>query len=116
MYVLYVNVKQYLKTTNLFISTQQVYKSHSGGSEGKGKDELAHINQKINVMKGLFQTKFDNTLDEMNLKRQIYHKGTLVGSDIAKILQPIHIKQIVDNFKPIDIKLKYGEKRVFSDL
>ena len=67
-------------------------------------------------MKGLFQTKFDNTLDEMNLKRQIYHKGTLVGSDIAKILQPIHIKQIVDIFMPIDIKLKYGEKRVFSDL
>lgn len=79
------------------------------------QDELAHINQKINVMKGPFQTKFDNTLDEMNLKRQIYHKGALVGNDVAKILQPIHIKQIVHMFKPIEIKLKHGEKQVFCD-
>ena len=76
------------------------------------QDELAYINEKINVTKGPLETKFDNILDELSLKRQIYHKGALVGNDVAKILQPINIKQI---FKPIEIKLKHGEKQVFSD-
>ena len=79
------------------------------------QDELEHINEKIDVMKGPFQTKFDDTLREMNLKLQIYHKGTLVGNDVAKILQPIHIKQLVHIFKPIEIKLKHGERQVFSN-
>ena len=79
------------------------------------QDELAHINEKINVMKGPFQTRFDNTLAELTLKRQIYHKGALVGNDVTKILQSTHIKQIVHIFKPIEIKLKHGEKQVFRD-
>ena len=79
------------------------------------QDELALINEKIDIMKGPFQTRFDNTLAELSLKRQIYHKGALVGNDVAKILQPVHIKEIVQVFKPIEIKLKHGEKQVFSD-
>ena len=49
------------------------------------------------------------------MKCQIYHKGALVGNDVAKILQPVHIKKIVHIFEPIEIKLKHGEKQVFSD-
>ena len=85
---------------------QQQYKA--------AQDELAHINEKIDIMKGPFQTRFDNTLAELRVKRQIYHKGALVGNDVAKILQSIHIKQIVHVFQPIEIKLKHGEKQVFS--
>ena len=66
-------------------------------------------------MKGPIRTRFHNTLTELSLKHQIYHKGALVGNDVAKILQPIHIEQIVHIFKPIEIKLKHGEKQVFSD-
>ena len=62
-------------------------------------------------MKGPFQTKFDNSLEELNLKRQIYHKGALVGNDVAKILQPLNIRKIVRiRFKPLEINLKYGGK------
>ena len=66
------------------------------------QDELSHINEKINIM-------IDNTLDELSLKRRIYHKGALVGNDVAKILQPVHIKQIVHIFKPILIKQTWGK-------
>ena len=34
-------------------------------------DELALINEKIDIMKGPLQTRLDNTLAELNLKRQI---------------------------------------------
>jgi len=53
------------------------------------QDELAHINEKINVMKGPFRTRFDNTLTELSFKHLIYHKGALVGNDVAKILQQV---------------------------
>lgn len=39
------------------------------------QDELAHINEKINVMKGPLQTKFENTLAELSLKHQILSQG-----------------------------------------
>ena len=79
------------------------------------QEELTLLNDKINSMKGPFQTKFDNSLEELNLKRQIYHKGALVGNDVAKILQPLNIRKIVRIFKPLEINLKYGGKQVFSD-
>ena len=79
------------------------------------QEELTVINNKIKSIKGPFQTKFDNTLEELNLKRQIYHKGALVGNDVAKILQSTNIKKIVRIFKPLQINLKHGGKQVFSD-
>ena len=43
------------------------------------QEELTVINNKIKSIKGPFQTKFDNTLEELNLKRQIYPNGALRG-------------------------------------
>ena len=66
-------------------------------------------------MKGPFQQNFDAILQEINLKRQMYHKGALVGNDVSKILQSDNIRKIVEVFKPIQVNLKHGEKKVFSE-
>ena len=66
-------------------------------------------------MKGPFQKKFDGALEGMNLKRQVYHKGALVGNDVVKILHSGNIRKIVNIFKPLQVNLKHGGKRVFSD-
>ena len=51
----------------------------------------------------------------MNLKRQVYHKGALVGNDVAKILHPENVGKIVNCFKPLRVNLPNGEHKVFSD-
>ena len=66
-------------------------------------------------MRGPFQQNFDAILQEINLKRQVYHKGALVGNDVSKILQSDNIRKIVEVFKPIQVNLKHGEKKVFNE-
>lgn len=81
----------------------------------ESQEQLTRINAKINSMKGPFQRKLDGRLEEMNLKRQVYHKGALVGNDVAKILQSDNIRKIVHTFKPLQVNLKHGGKKVFSE-
>ena len=79
------------------------------------KEQLNAIIAKINNLKGPFQRNLDGVLDRMNLKRQVYHKGALVGNDVAKILQPENIGKIVNCFKPLRVNLPNGEHKVVSD-
>ena len=79
------------------------------------KEQLTTITAKINNLKGLFQRKLDGVQERMNLKKQVYHKGALVGNDVAKILHPGNIGKIVNCFKPLEVKLQHGEHKVFSD-
>ena len=79
------------------------------------KEQLTTITAKINNLKGLFQRKLDGVQERMNLKKQVYHKGALVGNDVAKILHPGNIGKIVNCFKPLKVKLQHGEHKVFSD-
>ena len=51
----------------------------------------------------------------MNLKKQVCHKGALVGNDVAKILHPENIGKIVNCFKPLRVNLQHGQHKVFSD-
>lgn len=79
------------------------------------QDQLTAINAKINNLKGPFQKRLDCVLAEMNLKRQVYHKGALVGNDVAKILHSKKLQKIVKVFKPLQVSLQNGQKKVFSD-
>lgn len=79
------------------------------------QEQLEQIHSKINTLTGPFQKRFDNTLEAMNLKRQVYHKGALVGNDVAKILHSNNVKKIVKVFKPLPVTLEHGGKEVFSD-
>ena len=74
------------------------------------KEQLTTITAKINNLKGSFQRKLDGVLEKMNLKKQVYHKGALVGNDVAKILRPGNIGKIVNCFKPLKVKLQHGEQ------
>jgi len=51
-------------------------------------EQLTTILTKIHNLKGPFHRRLDSVLERMNLKRQVYHKGALVGNDVAKILHP----------------------------
>ena len=62
------------------------------------REQLTAIIAKINNLKGPFQKNLDGVLERMNLKRQVYHKGALVGNDVAEILHPENIGKIVNCF------------------
>ena len=79
------------------------------------KEQLTAIIAKINNLKGPFQRNLDGVLERMNLKRQVNHKGALVGNDVAKILHPENIGKIVNCFKPLRVNLQNGEHKVVSD-
>ena len=79
------------------------------------KEQLTTTIAKINNLKGLFQRNLDGVLERMNSKRQVYHKGALVGNDVAKILHPENIGKIVNCFKPLRVDLQNGENTVVSD-
>ena len=79
------------------------------------KEQLTTTIAKINNLKGPFQRNLDGVLERMNLKRQVYHKGALVGNDVAKILHPENIGKIVNCFKPLRVNLPNGENTVVSD-
>lgn len=79
------------------------------------KEQLTNVVAKIHNLKGPFQKRLDGVLERMNLKRQVYHKGALVGNDVAKILHPENIGKIVNCFKPLRVNLQNGEHKVFSD-
>ena len=49
------------------------------------ENELKELDKYISQIKGPFKTKFDNLMDSLNLKRQVYHSGALVGNDIDRI-------------------------------
>ena len=53
-------------------------------------------------------------MEELKLKRQVYHKGALVGNDVDKIMQTENIKKIVKIFKPMTVKLQNGGCQTFS--
>ena len=93
---------------------QQQAKQHQDQLKA-AKEQLPTITAKINSLKGPFQRKLDGVLERMNLKKQMYHKGALVGNDVAKILHPGNIGKIVNCFKPLKVKLQHGEHKVFSD-
>lgn len=76
---------------------QQQAKQHQDQLKA-AKEQLTTITAKINNLKGPFQRKLDGVLERMNLKKQVYHKGALVGNDVAKILHP---GNIVHFFFPI---------------
>ena len=49
----------------------------------------------------------------MNLKRRVYHSGSLVGNDVNKLTKPQNIRNISNIFKPKRIDMKKG-KKLFS--
>lgn len=93
---------------------QQQLKCHQDQLKAS-QDQLTTIHTTINNLKGPFQKKLDGTLEGLHLKRQVYHKGALVGNDVAKILNSNNIQKIVRVFKPLHVNLQNGEKTVFSD-
>ena len=45
-------------------------------------NELKELDKSIDDIKGPFKAKFDDLMDSLRLKRQVYHTGALVGNDI----------------------------------
>ena len=86
--------------------------------------ELKTLLEKLENIKGYFELKFDDMMNSLNLKRQIYRKGAMNGNDINKLYQPSNIDKIVKVFVPVDIEIsttstsssqESQEMRVFSD-
>ena len=70
--------------------------------------------QLIEREKGLFQSRFDNAVEKLKLKRQVYHHGALVGNDVKKLMEKSSIKVLSNCFKPILVTSPSGETYQFS--
>ncbi len=79
--------------------------------------EIKQIEEFIEKEKGPFLEKFHNTMEQLNLKRQVYHKGALIGKDVEKIFgsqgQVIRNK-ISHVFHPQDIAVENETVRTFG--
>ena len=62
---------------------------------------------------GPFKQKFDDVMNNLHLKRVVYHSGALIGPDVHKTLQPQAIEQFGNIFVPVEIDTKNG-KQVFG--
>ena len=67
--------------------------------------KISDLLDKLEKLKGPFKTKFDETVDSMNLKRPIYHKGALNGNDVAKLCEHENISKIANIFAPIETEI-----------
>ena len=79
--------------------------------------ELKQIDQFIDNIKGPFKTKFDDLMDSLKLKRQVYHSNALLGNDIEKLYGKSYWNNLVkfsNVFTPITIQLSDGTSKMFS--
>ena len=79
--------------------------------------ELKELDKFIDNVKGPFKTKFDDLMNALKLKRQLYHSGALVGNDMDKIYGKTHRKNIIkfaNVFTPVQIRLQDATERAFS--
>ena len=53
-------------------------------------------------------------IDNMNLERQVYHSGAVVGNDVNKLTKTANIKNLSNVFKPAIIQLQNGSQKEFS--
>ena len=58
------------------------------------KERFEDIEKAIQDEAGPFSEDFNRVLDEMALKRQVYHSGALVGNDVRKVLRPENIEKL----------------------
>ena len=63
---------------------------------------------------GPFQKDFNEKLHNLNLRRQIYHKGALIRNDVHKLTLPENIATISSVFKAKEIRLEDDTTKVFS--
>ena len=68
----------------------------------------------IDTEKGPFEKDFDAVLDRMNLKRQVYHKGALVGNDVNKLMEQKNYTALCTIFKPRTLAIHGGGKASFG--
>ena len=72
----------------------------------------------LTTLKGLlYKTKFDDLMDSLKLKRQVYHSGALVGDDIEKLDGKSYRNNLVKFsrvFTSITIQLSDGTSKMFS--
>ena len=54
----------------------------------------ASIQRDFNEKRGIFQTKFCNVMDNMNLQCQVYQNSALVGNDVHKLTNNENISNI----------------------
>ena len=81
------------------------------------KKELKNVEKKIEKERGPFKERFDTFMNNLKLKRQIYHSGAMVGNDIDKIYSKENqenINKFSNMFTPILVKLLDGSKKYFS--
>ena len=78
------------------------------------EENLKIQNKQLTEKRGIYQTLLCDVMDEMNLQRQVYHSGSVVGNDVHELTKPENISQVSNVFKPLSIQLSSGEFKRFS--
>ena len=77
--------------------------------------ELQNVQNKIDKASGPFKCKFDKTMNDLKLKRVVYHSGALIGPDVHKVLQPASTEAFGSKFQPIEIDTSRGKQLFGSE-
>ena len=79
------------------------------------ENELETVLNKIDCESGPFKERFDCTMDELKLKRVVYHSGALIGPNVHKTVQLGSITKFGIIFRPTEITTKNGKETFGSD-
>ena len=79
------------------------------------EQQMTELQDWIDGQKGQFERSFDNVMDSLNLKRQIYHSRALIGKDIdTAFAKGNNIQKIASVFQKQTLNLKCGNEKHYG--
>ena len=78
--------------------------------QSQAADILADLVKDVEEDKGPYLEDFHKLMDDLALKRVVYHSGALIGNDVKKTLRPENIVKFANVFKPRVFETETGPK------
>lgn len=78
------------------------------------EEQITILVKQIDNDNGPFLESFHMLMDDLALKRVVYHSGALIGNDVKKTIRPLNIDKFAALFEPRDFQTANGVKTYSS--
>ena len=75
---------------------------------------LEDILKQAEQISGPFRERLGKVLSKLNLKRQVYHSGALIGEDVHKLTRKSNVILLSQVFEPLALSLDSGDSQTFG--
>ena len=75
---------------------------------------LEDILKQAEQISGRFRERLGKVLSKLNLKRQVYHSGALIGEDVHKLTRKSNVILLSQVFEPLTLSLDSGDSQTGS--